>query len=377
MTVILANVFAAGCIEGSGGGSAPPLTAKAGDDVTLMMGEGVTLTATTDGGVGPFLYRWSLEDQPDASTLALTENLTDRMLVVDELTEQGRYLFRVRITDSAGATDTDFVVVNVAAPIGLTATSDTALRVVGESAQLGIEFADTSGLENVTYLWEVTRGEATFSDPAVQSPEVTVTSSDTVELRVTVTGEVDGIPATDTSEVIIVGVPNAMPQVVIANSGAVTGDIVMELFTEESPLTCANFLRHVDDQDFDGVIWHRVVANFVIQAGAFERVDGQIADTETARDPVPSEAPNGLSNTRAFVSMALRGQDANSGTNQFFINLGDNSSLDNGTPPFAPFARVVEGMDVVDEIAAVQVGNEGQFMDVPVDDVVITSIRRQ
>lgn len=377
MKVILANVLAAGCIEGSGGGSTLPLTAKAGDDVTLMMGEGVTLTASADGGMGPFLYRWSLEDQPDASSLAFTENVTDRMLVVDELIEQGRYLFRVRITDSTGATDTDFVAVNVAAPIGLTATSDAALRVVGESAQLGIDFANTSGLENVTYLWEVTRGEATFSDPAIQSPEVTVTSNDTVELRVTVTGEVDGILATDTSEVIIVGVPNAMPRVVIANSGAVTGDIVMELFTEESPLTCANFLRHVDDQDFDGVIWHRVVAGFVIQAGAFTREDGQIVDTETQRDPVPSEAPNGLSNTTGFVSMALRGQDADSGTNQFFINLGDNSSLDDGSPPFAPFARVVEGMDVVDEIAAVQVANEGQFMNVPVDDVVITSIRRQ
>lgn len=377
MIAILVGASAAGCTTGPDGGSTSPLVADAGDDVTLMMGDGVTLTAKAAGGTQPYLYRWSLQDQPDASSISFTEDVTDESLVVESLTEVGRYLFRIRITDSTGTTDTDFVAVNVAAPIGLTATADAALRVVGETSQLGVDFADTSGLENVTYLWEVTRGEATFSDPAIQSPEVTIMSNDTVELRVTVMGEVDGVLATDTSEVVIVGVPNTMPRVVISNSGAVTGDIVMELFTEESPLTCANFLRYVDDQAFDGVIWHRVVADFVIQAGAFERVNGQIVDTETVRDPVVNEAPNSLSNTLGFVSMALRGQDPDSGTNQFFINLGDNASLDNGTPPFAPFARVVEGMEVVDEIAAVDVANEGQFMDVPVDDIVIDSIRRE
>lgn len=377
MTIILAAALAAGCIEGPGGGSAATLTAKAGDDVTLMMGEGVTLTANATGGTQPYLYRWSLQDQPDASTLSFTENVTDRILDVAALTEQGPYMFRIRITDSTGATDTDFVVVNVAAPIGLSATSDAALSVVGESTKLGVDFVDSTGLENLTYSWEVIRGDATFSDPAVRSPDVTLSTDDTAEFRVTVTGELNGIVSTDTSEVVLVGVSSATPRVVISNSGGVTGDIVMELFTEESPLTCANFLRYVDDQAFDGVIWHRVVSDFVIQAGAFVRVGGEITESGSVRDPVVSEAPNGLSNTREFVSMALRGQDADSGSNQFFINLKDNSSLDNGTPPFAPFARVVEGMDVVDEIAAVEVADEEQFMDVPVDDIVITTIRRQ
>jgi cyclophilin family peptidyl-prolyl cis-trans isomerase len=92
-------------------------------------------------------------------------------------------------------------------------------------------------------------------------------------------------------------------------------------------------------------------------------------------DPVVSEAGNGHSNTEGNVAMALRGTDANSGTSQFFINLDDNSELDDGSPPFTVFATVIDGMDVVQLIAETTTTTEGAFEDVPEDDIRLT-IRR-
>lgn len=167
------------------------------------------------------------------------------------------------------------------------------------------------------------------------------------------------------------------------------GDIVIEMMPAAAPRTVANFLQYVDEGHYNGIVFHRVVANFVIQAGAFQSrgagAEPRLIEIQD-RDPIQSEANNGFSNVRGFLSMALRGQDANSGTDQFFINLKDNSSLDTGPPPFTVFAEVVDGLSVVDAIAAVPVGSAtvqtltGQtttFTDVPVDDVTILSATRE
>lgn len=159
------------------------------------------------------------------------------------------------------------------------------------------------------------------------------------------------------------------------------GEITLALEVEAAPKTVANFLRYVDEGFYEGVLFHRVVADFVIQGGGFipdpDDADEIIEiDAELIRDPVESEAPNGLSNIRTTVAMALRGQDANSGTTQFFVNLDDNSNLDEGPPPFTVFAEVVDGMDVVDDIADVETGSRSGLDDVPVEDVVIGEVRR-
>lgn len=377
LALVILTAAVGGCENPTGTPQTAPLGANAGDDELLMPGDSITLTARATGGAPPYLFRWRLTDQPDGAGLTFDEGVTDPVLDVGQLDTEGRYVFRVRVTDSSGATDNDFVVVNVGTPVTITATADAALKVVGEPSQLSVAIADSNGLQDLSFTWEVVRGDATFSDAAARNPEVTLNSDETVQLRVSVVGDLDGAVATGNASVIIVGVSDRLPQVVITNSGAVSGEIVLELFTEDAPLTCANFLRYVDDEFYDGIVWHRVVSGFVIQAGAFERVDGELTQREGVRDPVMSEADNGFSNTRGFVAMALRGQDANSGTNQFFINLDDNSSLDTGPPPFTPFARVVSGLDVVDEIGSIDTGNDGQFMDVPVEDIIITSIRRQ
>jgi peptidyl-prolyl cis-trans isomerase A (cyclophilin A) len=151
------------------------------------------------------------------------------------------------------------------------------------------------------------------------------------------------------------------------------GSFTIELFPTEAPVTVENFLRYVDDGFFDGTIFHRIVPGFVIQGGGLT-VD---FDNKETREPIQNEAKNGLKNTRGALSMA-RTTDVNSATSQFFVNLSDNDFLNHGPRDYgyAVFARVTEGMDVIDKIAKVKTGRRKGYQDAPMDDVVIVSARR-
>jgi peptidyl-prolyl cis-trans isomerase A (cyclophilin A) len=151
------------------------------------------------------------------------------------------------------------------------------------------------------------------------------------------------------------------------------GDITIDLFHEQAPITVANFLQYVDDGFFDGTIFHRVIPGFVIQGG------GHTEDmrAKPTLSPIKNEAENGEKNLRGTLSMA-RTRDIDSATSQFFVNLKDNAMLDHGSRDFgyAVFAKVSQGMDIVDKIAAVKTCTKGPYQDVPVEPVVILSARR-
>ncbi len=151
------------------------------------------------------------------------------------------------------------------------------------------------------------------------------------------------------------------------------GDITVELFEAEAPVTVANFLQYVDDGFFDGTIFHRVIPGFVLQGGGFT---ADMREKKT-RPPIKNEAENGLKNTRGTLSMA-RTQEIDSATSQFFINLKDNDFLDHGARDFgyAVFAKVTDGMEVIDRIAQGATGNHGMHRDVPLEPVVILSAKR-
>ncbi len=149
------------------------------------------------------------------------------------------------------------------------------------------------------------------------------------------------------------------------------GRVVVELYPEKAPKTVENFLTYAKEGFYDGTIFHRVIPNFMIQGG------GMTADLQqkATHPPIPNEADNGLENDRGTIAMA-RTSDPDSATAQFFINLVDNDFLNyrNKTPQgwgYAVFGKVVEGMDVVDEIAKVQTGRKGPYSDVPVEPVII------
>ena len=150
------------------------------------------------------------------------------------------------------------------------------------------------------------------------------------------------------------------------------GDFTIELFEKEAPVSVANFTHYIDDGFFDGTIFHRIVPGFVIQGGGFTEDMTQ----KTTKPPIKNEADNGLKNKRGTLSMA-RTNDINSATSQFFVNLKDNDFLDHsrGNFGYAVFAKVTDGMDVVDKIAAVETGRKRGFDDVPVEAVTMKSVR--
>jgi cyclophilin family peptidyl-prolyl cis-trans isomerase len=151
------------------------------------------------------------------------------------------------------------------------------------------------------------------------------------------------------------------------------GSFTVELFGDKAPVSADNFLKYVDEGFFDGTVFHRIVPGFVIQGGGFTEDMSQ----KKNHPPIKNEADNGVKNTRGTLSMA-RTNDINSATSQFFVNLKDNDFLDNsrGNFGYAVFGKVTEGMDVIDKIAAVKTGRRKGFEDVPLDPVVMTSVRR-
>ncbi|GAB4247651.1 MAG: peptidylprolyl isomerase [Thermoleophilia bacterium] len=153
------------------------------------------------------------------------------------------------------------------------------------------------------------------------------------------------------------------------------GDIVLELLATEAPVTTDNFLAYVREGFYDGTIFHRVIPGFMVQGGGFTPDLRQ----KPAKDPIANEATNGLANERGTVAMA-RTMQVHSATSQFFINLADNDFLDHRDESpqgygYAVFGRVVEGMEVVDDIAAVETTTKPPHQDVPVEDVIIREAR--
>jgi cyclophilin family peptidyl-prolyl cis-trans isomerase len=163
------------------------------------------------------------------------------------------------------------------------------------------------------------------------------------------------------------GAQAANPVIVIETS---KGDIKVELYEDKSPITVKNFLQYVDDKHFDGLVFHRVISNFMIQGGGYD-VDQKERKT---RDPIKNESGNGVPNNRVYISMA-RTNVLDSATSQFYINVKDNPNLDKGK--YCAFGKVIDGMDVVDKIKDVETGAKGKFdQDCPKDDVVIKKVKR-
>ena len=150
------------------------------------------------------------------------------------------------------------------------------------------------------------------------------------------------------------------------------GAITLELDSDKAPKTVENFLQYVKDGFFDGTIFHRVIDGFMIQGGGFEPDMSQ----KPTRAMIENEAANGLKNETYTVAMA-RTPNPNSATAQFFINVANNSFLNHTAPTpqgygYAVFGKVVEGMDVVDQMKKARTGSRAGHQDVPVEDILIT-----
>jgi peptidyl-prolyl cis-trans isomerase A (cyclophilin A) len=148
------------------------------------------------------------------------------------------------------------------------------------------------------------------------------------------------------------------------------GPVRLELFPDKAPRSVENFLAYADSGFYEGTVFHRVIPRFMIQGGGF---DARLKEKPT-REPIRNEASNGLLNERGTIAMA-RTNDPNSATSQFYINLVNNRHLDGA---YAVFGRVTAGMEVVDAIAALETRDlGGAFTNIPIEDVVITSVKRE
>jgi peptidyl-prolyl cis-trans isomerase A (cyclophilin A) len=146
------------------------------------------------------------------------------------------------------------------------------------------------------------------------------------------------------------------------------GDFTVELYADKAPITVANFLKYVESGFYSGTIFHRVIGNFMVQGGGFDKDFNKKANFP----PIVLEAQKGLSNLRGTIAMARTG-DPNSATSQFFVNVVDNKNLDNYGGGYAVFGKVIEGMDNIDAIRFVDTTSKGPHANVPVNTVEIIS----
>jgi len=151
------------------------------------------------------------------------------------------------------------------------------------------------------------------------------------------------------------------------------GKVTIELYPDKAPITVKNFLAYVKQGFYDGTVFHRVIAGFMVQGGGF----GADMQEKPTGKPIRNEAANGLKNDRGTIAMA-RTSNPDSATAQFFINLVNNDGLNRPMPDghgYAVFGKVIGGMDVVDKIAGVRTGVRKGMRDVPLDPVVIKSVK--
>lgn len=152
------------------------------------------------------------------------------------------------------------------------------------------------------------------------------------------------------------------------------GKILIELYQEKAPKTVENFLKYCSSGFYKGTIFHRVIPGFMIQGGG---LTPDLTKKKT-EEPIPNEADNGLENKRGTIAMA-RTRDPHSATAQFFINTADNAQLNFQAKNksgwgYCVFGKVVEGMDVVDQIAQTETKKEGRYRNVPVKDIIIEKV---
>ena len=152
------------------------------------------------------------------------------------------------------------------------------------------------------------------------------------------------------------------------------GDIFIELFEDQAPLTVENFLKYVDSDFYEDTLFHRVIDGFMIQGGGL--TEG-LTPKQTF-SPIKNEADNGLNNKRGTISMA-RSKLIDSATSQFFINVNDNVALDYKTPTprefgYAVFGKVIEGMTVVDTIKQKPTTTVQPYKNVPINDIKILKV---
>jgi len=186
------------------------------------------------------------------------------------------------------------------------------------------------------------------------------------------TGGGETVSTPDTAPAPKPALDDVHPQVVIDTS---YGPVTVELDGERAPLTVKNFLEYVGSGHYDGTIFHQVEEDFIVLGGGFTPELSEKPSMMSIRN----EANNGLKNVRGTISMARHGDDVDSATSQFFINLSDNAALDYKSDKeygYCVFGKVISGLEVVEKISKAQAKDTPQFQRIPVEPIAISTARR-
>lgn len=372
-------------------------TAATADTANANVNQTVALSsAITDTGGGAMIFSWVQTSGPGvqilnpfsqnasfvAPSLETAATLTFLVAVRNESGDVGRAAVEVRV-----AADPNFQPDSVGPDIipgGPSETPDAVAdagpdQEVQEASIVTLNAGGSTG-EGLTFAWRQVGGTTVeLSDdeaerPTFIAPVFVEGGLNRLEFEVAI---LDNKGNRDTDSVVVrvraigdIPDPTESPRVRIVTS---RGNITVELFAEDAPITVANFLEYVDDNFYNGTIFHRVIPDFVVQGGGF--VPG-LTQKDT-RDPIVLETDAQLRNDRGTIAMA-RTNSPNSATAQFYFNLTDNESLnpDSNPPGYAVFGRVVDGLSVVDGIATIETETTNGFMDVPVIDVIIQRVER-
>ncbi len=302
-------------------------------------------------------YRWDFGDE------SVTET---GQIVAHKYTVPGDYTAKLTVIDDFGAsgsttqlldvTGTEIFVRSITPDVGVVDTTVTDATIDGENFVSGAAV-------------RLTRGGGT-----INATSVTFTSETTLQASFSLVGAELGVYT------LVVENPGGAIatkeegfRVVSTNRVRLTtslGDVLFEL-VDDAPVTTTNFLRYVNEKFYDGTIFHRTVSGFIVQGGGV--LPGG-TEKPGVHDPIVNEFSPARSNVRTSVAMAKLGGDPDSATCQFFVNLADNSAnLDNQNGGFTVFAHVIEGMDVIDAIAALPVDGD----DRPLEDVLLIQARRE
>ncbi len=465
-----------------------PLVIDAGEDRFATEEETLTLSAEVSGGEPPYIYRWTVEvvpDDPEELLDGVIPLLADnnRPEIDTAPFDVGHYLYRIRVTDSAGRTVVDFVPIDVAetplrvtieeagddddVPLeafaaesfSLTAETNmpgeftyTWVQVSGTDAELSaddersIEVTptdpgeivirvtvreeegatafrnttinvaqgdaflvrpelpdvlvqdepatltanisnDTIDADALSYTWEILKGtDVRLVTPDARTTEVIAGALQTFELRVTASGTINGELREDSEEFVLVALPDLQPEFIMTVSSlneGVSGTITFRFDAQATPKTVANIVRYIDDGFYTNVLWHRVASGadgpFVAQFGGFTREDEALTAKDPTFDPVESENETTIGNDVRSIGLALIGGNDGSGTTQIFVNMADNTFLDERG--FTAFGTVVEGFERIEAMFDADLDNEDtddgtSLAEVPVDDITILSFRR-
>ncbi len=398
LSVVLAAMLPAapfGCPPaGNGDSTLDPretlATTAEADKATARVGEAVALRASANGDPagGTVHYAWIQTDGPGA---ALTNAEQAQATFTAPSIETERYAtFAVTTRNDAGAVGRAEVRVLIEADpdyqpydwgdgsggggnTGPIANAGSDQRILPNEI-VTLDGSESTG-QNLSHEWRqvsgpsVTLVDGNTATATFEAPGYDANGDNVMVFELFVTDQF-GRTVTDRVKITVRN-PDVSDRLVHVET--TMGNFTIELYPDDAPVTVENFLQYIDDEFYDGTIFHRVIAGFVVQGGGF--LPG--LDKKETRDPIVNEADNGLLNNRTYVAMA-RTNDPDSATSQWYVNLDDNDFLNQSqsNAGYTVFGKVVEGMDVVDRIAEVETGSEAGFDDVPVNDVIINRVYR-